>query len=134
MKKLKLIRLSNSEECTQGVLKDTETGICLMLTFELPWLNNEPCVSCIPSGTYTVTKYSSTKYPDAYEITNVPNRTHILIHTGNTVDHTRGCILPGSTFGVLGNKRAVLASGSAYKKLKSFVKDEDWELEVVDVN
>ena len=35
-----------------------------------------------------------------YEITNVPGRTAILMHTGNLHNHTSGCLLPGEDYGI----------------------------------
>lgn len=54
-------------------------------TLERPWKDNASNVSCIPSGIYTCRPYSSPKYPDVYEVTNVPKRDHILFHSGNRV-------------------------------------------------
>ena len=68
-----------------------------------------PNETAIPYGTYSVTmniqsqKYSNyTKYPyvkkyNAFmpRLQNVPSFEGILIHAGNTADHTSGCILVG---------------------------------------
>lgn len=68
-----------------------------------------PNETAIPYGTYNVTmniqslKYSNyTKYPyvkkyNAFmpRLQNVPSFEGILIHAGNTADHTSGCILVG---------------------------------------
>lgn len=64
----------------------------LFYTVERPWVGNEPFVSCIPEGIYQVEPYSSPKYPDVWEITDVPERTHILIHVANYSRDVQGCI------------------------------------------
>lgn len=50
----------------------------------------------IPKGRYKVTKYPSAKFRGFRPIlNNVPGRSGILIHEGNTVKDTQGCILVG---------------------------------------
>lgn len=55
----------------------------------------------IPAGTYACVPHDSAEHPDTYEVTGVPGRSGILIHPGNTIRDTKGCILPGLTFGKL---------------------------------
>jgi hypothetical protein len=64
-------------------------------TLELPWLNNERKISCIPSGEYNVIKRVSAKYGNHFYVTNVEDRSYILIHAGNYHQDTLGCILVG---------------------------------------
>jgi len=65
--------------------------------------------TCIPEGTYDI-KFRKTggfhaKYSERYKnahygmlhIQDVPNFTYILIHTGNTDEHTSGCLIVGET-------------------------------------
>lgn len=72
-------------------------------TLELPWLDNQPNVSCIPVGTYTVKWMHTLRFPfGVYQVQNVPNRSGIDIHVGNyaygpKID-TDGCILLGDSF------------------------------------
>ena len=89
-------------------------------TIERPWLNNRKNESCIPTGEYTVNfmaRSGSGKYRNVYHLQNVKNRGGILIHNGNLVSHSRGCIILGTRPGVLGNHTAVLNSKSGMKKL-----------------
>jgi hypothetical protein len=89
-------------EATTGVLLD-EKGEHLCFTLELPWIDNKQNVSAIPEGTYHVKKYSSKKWPNVWEVTNVLDRTAILIHWGNKVStepklsDVQGCILVGES-------------------------------------
>jgi len=64
----------------------------VLYTIERPWLDNTPFKSCIPEGVYNVGKYSSPKYPDVWELKDVPERTHILIHAANWAKDVQGCI------------------------------------------
>jgi hypothetical protein len=69
---------------------------------ELPWLDNQKNISCIPDGIYPVIKYSSISHPDCFLIQNVPNRSGILIHLGTFATqkaiNTAGCQLAGLNF------------------------------------
>ena len=77
----------------------------LAKTLELDWEDNLVNVSCIPEGEYPLVKRTWGKYYNAYKnklnhefsvwVKDVPARKHILIHTGNKLSHTRGCILVG---------------------------------------
>lgn len=53
----------------------------------------------IKAGTYKLLPYSSPKYPNVYELKNVPGRSFILIHAGNYHKDTLGCLMPGKTWG-----------------------------------
>ncbi|WDP86146.1 MAG: hypothetical protein HUN05_14270 [Desulfobacter sp.] len=76
----------------------------------------------------------SPKYGDTFEITGVPNRTHVLIHPGNLVKHTRGCVLLGQYFGKLTGNRAVLNSGVTFKNfLNRAGTTSSFELEIREV-
>lgn len=93
MKILNLIRHTYHPEATMGEIK---IGAYSFQTIEKPWKNNEAWNSCIPEGVYTCSPYSSDKYPNVYEITDVPDRTHILFHKGNYSKNVSGCIAIGT--------------------------------------
>ncbi|RMD50566.1 hypothetical protein D6827_03825 [Candidatus Parcubacteria bacterium] len=67
--------------------------ICYAL--ELPWLQNVPFESCIPAGDYLLKRHYSEKFGFTYLLTGVPGRELIVLHPGNSVSDTRGCIMPG---------------------------------------
>lgn len=64
-------------------------------TLELPWLNNQRRISCIPLGTYKARKHKSPKFGRTLWVQDVPNRSEILIHSGNYHTQILGCILIG---------------------------------------
>jgi hypothetical protein len=67
-------------------------------TIEKPWKDNQPYVSCIPEGYYRLGRRNSPRFgPNVWEVLEVPNRTHILIHVANTADDVVGCIGLGSS-------------------------------------
>lgn len=78
---------------TRGCM--TLNGDLLCYTLERPWLENQTDVSDIPAGFYTVIKHDSDKFQDVWQLLNVPGRDAILIHAGNTIEDTHGCILVG---------------------------------------
>ena len=96
---------------THGTLtifdEDTGEELFKCRTLELPDLNNQSQVSCIPEGHYDVVPRTSHKYSNHLHITEVPNRSLILIHWGNyagsvnpRTGHSdiRGCVLVGEKF------------------------------------
>lgn len=64
-------------------------------TVELPWLNNQNQVSCIPVGIYEWELYESPRHGTVLLLKGVPNRTYIEVHIGNFTREIRGCILIG---------------------------------------
>jgi hypothetical protein len=52
-------------------------------SLELPWLNNERKVSCIPAGTYDCERIQHPKYGHCWLVKDVPGRDGILLHIGN---------------------------------------------------
>lgn len=65
-------------------------------TLEPPWLDNQNNVSCIPKGEYRFERYLSPTKGDCFILHDVPGRTFILIHIGNYLKDTEGCILIGN--------------------------------------
>lgn len=85
-------------------------------TLELAWKDNASKISCIPEGVYTVVPRHSAKYGRHLHITNVPNRSFVLIHWGNYAgsinpktlqSDIRGCVLVGASFADI-NKDGIL--------------------------
>lgn len=82
-------------------------------TLEEIWANNARGQSCIPVGTYQLRRGSFPKHKDTFEVMDVPGRTAILIHTGNTVEDIEGCILLGDELGIMGQHWAIRPGTSA---------------------
>lgn len=119
-----LMRYKYLDSCTVGILfANGQT----FHTLERPWLNNARNASCIPTGIYPLTymkRSGSGKYKNVYWLRNVPDRSGILIHNGNIVKHTLGCILIGMRPGQMLGQRAVLNSVTAKNKLAELDIDE----------
>lgn len=121
------IRLTRLEEDhdhgTFGVLTIMAKVFCI--TLEPPDKENLQSKSSIPAQQYLCQRYSSPKYPDTFQIMNVPGRSHVLFHAGNIDDHTQGCILLGQYFGKLKNNRAILNSGKTFKDFMTLMSGID---------
>lgn len=98
----------------------------LFFTLELPYLDNKQNISCIPPATYKLIKYYSPKFGECFKLENVRNRTNILIHSGNNLLHTQGCILIGNQ---INNNGIVMDSKNALIKLLNLLKEEN-EIEI----
>lgn len=102
-------------------------------TLELPWKDNKVSISCIPKGVYNVTPYSSTAYPDTYEVMQVPGRTYILIHWGNYYTNTEGCILVGKEYADINSDGEIdiTSSRDTVKALKEATEYNDFKLYII---
>ncbi|BCS88894.1 DUF5675 family protein [Pseudodesulfovibrio sediminis] len=112
MKRVEVIRLEKGQDGTFGVLR--LDGRVLCVTLEPPDKGNKRDVSCIPAGEYVCRRVESPTFGTTFEVTDVPNRSHILFHQGNVVSDTHGCVLLGTRFGTLGKERGVLQSRNAF--------------------
>ena len=129
---LTLKRVLSNDEATFGVMIDEDAKVPFCLTLELPWKDNRPNVSCIPSGEYLAKKTVRIRFGLTYEILQVPNRTDVLIHKGNFTSETLGCILLGESFEDTlskdGSKIAtgVMSSGKAYSEFITRLKNAEY--------
>ena len=123
MKKIKVIRLEESEQGTLGAM--TIDGEAFCCTLEPSDEDNQRNISCIPRGDYVASRIKSPRFGDTFEVLDVPGRTYILFHAGNTERNTKGCVLLGQYFGKLKGERAVLNSGNTFKAFLKRMKDVD---------
>ena len=75
--------------------------IAAFATCEDDWRENALAVSCIPAGSYLCRRRQSPKFGNTFRVEDVPGRSQILFHAGNTEEDTKGCILLGEAFGGL---------------------------------
>lgn len=119
---LTLLRVGQSERGTFGVLRNGEVPFAL--TLELPWLDNEPRHSCIPTGQYICRRVRSPKFGNTFEVTNVPNRSAILFHKGNTTEDTEGCILVAEEFSGTFEHPMIVSSERGFGELLALLNDQ----------
>ena len=97
--RLTLIRFGNFSNRTLGKFIFDQSS---WYSIENPWQNNTPFLSCIPEGNYRMVRVNSPKYGDhMWEISEVHDRTSILVHVANTAVDVTGCIGLGT--GLYGN-------------------------------
>ena len=107
---LMLVRYCYGPDHVAGLLKFGTEQQHSLWTLECPFRNNQAFISCIPDGSYSLVAFESPEHPDCWVITPVDGRNGILIHVGNEVEHTQGCILIGQSQkpGWVGNSRDAL--------------------------
>jgi hypothetical protein len=112
-----LLNRTYFSEGTQGAFEWNGTLVCY--TIELPWLQNQRRISCIPEGEYVLQKRFSPKFKWHIHLQNVPGRDFILIHPANNArKELLGCIAPVTIHTGIGKGSA---SRIALKKLTALV-------------
>ena len=146
--KLDVIRTQFGKDATNGLLFIDNVFECYTLEDEVRDVKVHS-ETAIPLGTYKIkfrniggfdtkytARYGSTFHKGMLELQDVPNFKYILIHTGNTDQHTAGCLLVGETQQDLdkGKDGFVGGSGDAYKKMYPKVRDALLNQEEVTIN
>lgn len=107
---LLLTRTKFGADFTMGKLDINGVFFCYTCEDEVRKIK-VPKETAIPVGTYEiVVNFSDTFKKKLPLLLNVPNFKGIRIHSGNTDDHTEGCILVGSTMkdNFVGNSRVTM--------------------------
>ena len=135
--KLQVVRTQFGTDATNGLLFVNGLFECYTLEdqYQAVKVMHE---TCIPEGTYDIKfrtvggfheKYKK-RYGNAHygmlHLQDVPNFTYILIHAGNTDEHTSGCLIVGETQQDLdlSDDGFIGHSGVAYSKLYNKVAKE----------
>lgn len=127
-----IVRGNKYAETTMGMMYIEGNPISLF-TLERAWKDNHPQDSCIPIGTYTCIPHNweenpTMKFSRVWEVTHVPNREAILIHSGNTFKDIHGCVLVGLESGHLEGVPAVLRSREAINILRKEIGEKEFTL------
>lgn len=124
-----LARVAYHPDGTFGVLLHQEAPLMpltpIATTCEEVWAFNQRNASCIPAGRYECRRVNSPKFGNTWEVSNVPGRSAILMHKGNTTLDTEGCILIGETFTRINGKVAIGESGLGYGELMTLTAELD---------
>ena len=120
---LTLIRVGQSEKGTFGVLRQGQVPFAL--TLERPWLDNQQRVSSVPTGQYDCQRIVSPKFGETFEITHVPDRSHVLFHKGNSVEDTAGCVLVAEEFGGTYEAPILVSSARGFQELMTLLQGQD---------
>ena len=116
-------------------------------TLERQWSNNEPGVSCVPLGSYTLHwQPTTTPVPDSYDgytwyldgesvsrnHASEKPRTRIAVHIGNTQKDIRGCIAVGRSLSMIGKEWAISSSNAALTDLLEAIGPGNHQLMIID--
>lgn len=107
-------------------------------TVERPWEGNRPSVSCIPEGTYPLRKRESPivhrtsggQFGYGWEVCEVPGRSLIMLHPGNTMEDVEGCISPGKNLGYVSGVWAVTNSRNTFEDLMHRLTMEEYKIRI----
>ena len=135
--KLQVVRTQFGTDATNGLLFVNGLFECYTLEdqYQAVKVMHE---TCIPEGTYDIKFRTVGGFHDKYKkrygndhygmlhLQDVPNFTYILIHAGNTDEHTSGCLIVGETQQDLdlSDDGFIGHSGVAYSKLYKKVAKE----------
>jgi len=132
--KLEVLRFSSQQDSTSGLLFEIgDLGrkfLCYTLEDERRALKIKG-ETRVPAGTYNIKLRKeggfNARYTKKYggfhrgmlHICDVPNFEYILIHTGNTDEHTAGCLLVGDSQenNIIIKDGFIGKSGNAYKRI-----------------
>ena len=131
---IEVLRYSSGVDSTLGILSENGPEGREFLAYTLEDEFREKKVSAetrIPEGTYDVTlrteggfhgrylkKFGDDFHKGMLHVQDVPGFEYILIHTGNTDEHTMGCLLVADTSQQNITKEGFIgASTSAYKRI-----------------
>ena len=137
--KLQVLRFSSESDSTNGLLFNVTDGVkFLAYTLEDEYRKHKKSKETrIPAGTYKIKlrneggfhqRYSK-KYPSIHRgmlhIIDVPGFEYILIHVGNSDEHTAGCLLVGDTQenNQINKNGFIGSSGNAYKRIYPLIAD-----------
>ena len=154
--KLKVLRFSSQEDSTSGLLfLENDLGLnflCYTLEDERRALKVRG-ETRVPAGKYNLALRKEGGFHSRYKgkygawhrgmlhVTEVPNFEFILIHTGNTDEHTAGCLLVGDSQenNIIIKDGFVGKSTNAYKRIYSPIaraieKGENVTIEYIDLD
>ena len=141
--KLDVLRFSSEQDSTSGLLFDvTGKRKFLCYTLEDEYRTKKVMQETrIPAGTYEIkyrkeggfNKRYTKRYPDIHRgmlhVTSVPNFKWILIHVGNTDEHTAGCLLLGDTQ----ENNQIKTNGFIGKSSQAYVRVYDYIASALDM-
>jgi hypothetical protein len=135
-KKVQGFRTYDDGKQTLGLFSVTDTSgvIFVARMLELPYRDNQNSISSFNPGKY-ICKY--TMSPSfgfkTYEITSVPGRAGVRLHSANYVSQLRGCIALGASHKDLNNDGLsdTTHSGDTVKAFEKLMNYEDFELEII---
>lgn len=115
-------------------------------TVERPWLHNQPGVSCVPLGEYSLKwQPTTTKVPSVYEgytwyldgedvspdHVSEKSRTRCALHIANKFTEVNGCIAIGKGLGYIGDCWGIVSSTVGMTDLLSLIGPGEHSLSII---
>jgi hypothetical protein len=122
-----------------GVIGEWDMPGFRCVTLERPWLGNARGQSCIPEGVYpmamrqspVVSRITRGRHPDGWEIQDVPERTFIMVHPGNWIENSDGCILVGKRVILERDRIMITDSQDTFDALMTAMGTrQDWDIDI----
>lgn len=142
-KKVKVFRVFGNDKQTLGlfcVIDPTNAIEFVARTLELADKANAQNISCILPGKYICKYTKSNSFSEkaghavyTYEITNVPARAGVRIHSANYFSQLRGCISLGAAHKDINadGQLDAIHSGDTVTAFERLMNYEDFELEII---
>lgn len=96
-----------------------------LYVLEPPWKLNQQNISCIPSGRYRVIRSERADGRETWRVLDVPDRTHILFHSGNVLKDTYGCLMLGQGLGAWSGQWCITDSLPAMAEFERWLEGVD---------
>jgi hypothetical protein len=103
------------------------------MTCERAWLDNQPKISCIPSGDYSLVPHLHGEKAPTWAlvgetVSHMPEagkaRSAILLHAANWPHELQGCIAPGRFLGAINVELGVSSSQAAMSEILGVLEKE----------
>ena len=127
-----MTKISETKNSTLSKLESDGTFLCFIIEDGHREIK-EYSMTRIPEGTYEIIKRKWGRFYKRYtrrfgfdfvpELINVPNFTDILIHCGNTVKDTSGCLLPNMKATIEDDNFKGEQSSKAYELLHLWIRN-----------
>ena len=123
----------------QGTFGKIVVGAQSWFTGELPWMDNQNDISCIPVGIYRAKQtFSPHMGRITYELSGVSKRANVRIHSANLMGSVAsgfktqllGCIALGEQMGTMDGQKCLLLSRSAIRQFEDALDHKPFTLEI----
>jgi len=137
------LKLYRYDRTTRGIFGELVVSNSRFKTVERPYMNNEPFISSVPAGKYTLEKHHSNRHGETWALVNEAKgvyhykhhnavRYAILIHVANRPSELAGCIGIGKHLVFVREEIAVTSSRIAVNEAMQILsRDASHTLEII---
>lgn len=129
--------MTRIETGDQGTFGRLVAGSLTLYSGELPWLDNQPNISCVPDGVYQcVWTFSEHFRRFMYLLLGTSPRAGIREHSANLMGNEskgfkkqlNGCIAYGERLGWIGGQKALILSAPAVRRFEDHMQRKPFTL------